>query len=402
MPSSIPFQRTPRTFLIVLVCTLVVFGLIMLYSTSYATAGDRNLRMQAMWIVSAFAAAGIMRQVDYHLLCRYSIFILFFFVLLLGYLAFAHLVHKVSPGLAAHLPFTGGVKGAFRWYKFGPIRLQPSEFTKLGIILFLADYYGKNNRFALETWRGFLLPVGIAGGATGLILLGGSLSVTVITGLMVLGIAFTAGIRLRYLMGLMFGGLMTVLGVICVSPERFSRLTSFMNPELVQQGDGYQLWHSILALGSGGWTGLGFTESRMKKFYLPEAHTDFILSIVGEELGFLAVLLVLITFLLLTFTLLHMAARAADREGSLICTGIALAIGLHVFVNLGVVSGFLPTTGVTAPFISYGGSSILAFGIGLGMVLSVSRHADRVLAEQLAQEHGNQVRPPAVPDKLFH
>jgi cell division protein FtsW len=242
----------------------------------------------------------------------------------------------------------------------------------------------------------------VAGAVILLVLLGGSLSVTIITGGVVFILAFVAGVRLRYLVLVIATGLLLFGSVILISPTRMSRFTSFLNAEQVQAGDGYQLWHSLLALGSGGWRGLGFTQSRMKKFYLPEAHTDFIVSIVGEELGYLWVALLILTYVLLTFSVFWVSGQAMDREGSLICAGVGASLGLHAFVNLSVVSGMLPTTGVTAPFVSYGGSSILASGIGIGLVLSVSR-----LSEAFQNERDQQISsdvfhaPPPPPKKLF-
>jgi cell division protein FtsW (lipid II flippase) len=139
----------------------------------------------------------------------------------------------------------------------------------------------------------------------------------------------------------------------------------------------------------------------MKKYYLPESHTDFIVAIVGEELGYLAVASLICLYLLLALTVLRIAGQAADREGSLICTGVAASLGFNAFVNIGVVSGLLPTTGVTAPFLSYGGSSILASGIGLGLVLSVSRHAEQAAALRQAQEAVQAVARPTPLRKLF-
>jgi cell division protein FtsW len=399
-------QRTFRTMLLVVVAALIVFGMLMLYSTSYATFENDKILRQSVWIGLGLISAGVLRLLDYRLLCRYAPWILLINAAALAYLAGAHLLDRlpfIPDALVRALPFTGGIKGSYRWLILGPIRLQPSEFAKIGIVLFMAGYFGRNSRYLGEFRRGFLIPMVAVGVVTLLVLLGGSLSVTAITALIVFLLAFVAGVRLRYLVPIALCGALLVAGVVSFARrelerdnqdvraalasgvparaegvrsgggERLRRIKAWLAPELYQETDGYQLWHSQLALGSGGWRGLGFTESRMKKKYLPEAHTDFIIAIVGEELGFVAVALVLGAYACLTLCLLGLAAGAPDREGALICTGMALAIGLHACVNLGVVSGLLPTTGVTAPFISYGGSSVLASGIGLGLALSVAR-----------------------------
>ena len=399
--------RPARTVVLLLVALLVVFGLVMLYSTSFATFSDpqEKLRKQLYWIVMAAIAAFALRKIDYHFFCRNSHILVLLISCALGYLAFAHLLYKlpfVPRAVVSHIPFTGGIKGAFRWLILGPIRIQPSEFAKIAIILFLAHYFGRNSRHVLEFFRGFILPMALAGAVILLVLLGGSLSVTIITGGVVFVLAFVAGVRARYLVLVIATGLILFSSVILISPTRMSRFTSFLNPEQVQEGDGYQLWHSLLALGSGGWHGVGFTQSRMKKFYLPEAHTDFIVSIVGEELGFAWVGLLILAYLLLTFSIFWVSGQAMDREGSLICAGVGASLGLHAFVNLAVVSGMLPTTGVTAPFVSYGGSSILASGIGIGLVLSVSKFTELAQQERHQQQTADAFWTPSPPPrKLF-
>lgn len=415
--------RTVRTILLLLVATLVVFGMIMLYSTSYATFGQDKIVRQSYWIAMGCIAALGLCFTDYHLLCRHALWILLLNAGALAYLAAAHVLDAlpfIPDALVRALPFTGGIKGSFRWLILGPIRIQPSEFAKLGIILFMANYYGHYSRRRGEFRRGLLLPMAVVGGTIVLVLLGGSLSVTAITCLMVFLLAFVAGVPLRY------HALVGVLGAIAIAGavwfarrdlerdvhaarvtgtsvttaapasrseagERLRRIKAWLAPELYQETDGYQLWHSQLALGSGGWRGLGFTHSRMKKYYLPEAHTDFIISIVGEELGYVAVFLVVAGYAAITVCLLILGAGAPDREGTIICAGVGLAIGLHAFVNIGVVSGLLPTTGVTAPLISYGGSSVLASGLGLGLALSVARLSERTRHQR------DLSAPPAAP-----
>jgi cell division protein FtsW len=239
--------------------------------------------------------------------------------------------------------------------------------------------------------RGFLKPMVAVGFVAGLILLGGDLSSTAITGWVIFGLAFVGGVRLRYLFIVLLAGLVMAGTAIKLSPERISRITSYRNPEEVQATDGYQLWHSQLALGSGGWRGLGFTNSRMKRYYLPEAHTDFIVAIIGEELGFLGVASLVILYAGLMTSAFWLAALAPDREGMLICTGVALLLGLQALVNVSVVSGFCPTTGVTAPFLSYGGSSIVASLLGIGLTLSVSRISEQEFREAHMQAGSNDM-----------
>jgi cell division protein FtsW len=210
-----------------------------------------------------------------------------------------------------------------------------------------------------------------------LILASGSLSATVITGTLVGGLAFIAGVRIRYLLIPVMAGVALVVAVLYVDAERLSRVTSFRDPESIQRDGGYQLWRSQLALGSGGWTGVGFTKSRMKQSYLPEAHTDCIVSIIGEELGFVAVMGVIGAYLLVIVCGAVLAVTASDRLGLLICSGVTLVFAIQVFVNISVVSGFGPTTGVTAPLISYGGSSVVVSLASIGLMLGVAQRTER-------------------------
>ena len=306
-------HRTARTILLGLVVVLLVFGVIMLYSTSYAVFGEAKLQRQLGWITIGLIAALVVRRLDYRRLGTYSPLLLTGMTIVLAYLAGAFVLYHIdlTRPLVSHMPLIGGpIKGSFRWLRFGPASIQPSEFAKPILILFLADYFNRHGRHLHEFKRGFLVPVGIAGTVMVLILLGGSLSTTAITGAVVGTLCFVAGVRLRYLALLLLAGALAFAAIVSISPERLSRLTTYRTPEKYQRNDGYQLWMSQLALGSGGWRGLGFTNSRMKQRYLPEAHTDFIISIVGEELGFLSVMGLLLAYLLLVGSACWVAALA--------------------------------------------------------------------------------------------
>ena len=216
----------------------------------------------------------------------------------------------------------------------------------------------------------------------GLIFAGKSMSVTVITSAVAMAIFFVAGVRLRYLAAIGFLGLAGIGFIAINSPERVERFTTFRNPEVYKQTGGYQLWNGQLALGSGGMKGLGFTNSRMKNAYLPEAHTDFILAVVGEELGYLSLLFVALGYMLFLGLALYIAHHAKDTAGMIIASGVGFAITGHAFVNMGVISGFGPTTGVTAPFLSYGGSSMISALIAIGLLWSISRSSEKDFDEQ--------------------
>jgi cell division protein FtsW len=352
---------------------LTIFGLVMLYSTSVAIHHEQLLVKQSVWIFLGLVLATTLCRVDYRKLGVYSKWLLLLVSLPLVYLATAHLLYRCGFHDVTKLPCVASINGAFRWLRVGSFTLQPSEFAKPAIILFLAHYYGTNPRSVLTLAKGVWRPMLVVGVVVVLVLLGGSLSVTMITGMVVMVIMFIVGIRLRYLLLPILAGLILFGAAIAVSPERVSRLTDFLDPEATRYDGGYQLWCSQLALGSGYWTGVGFNESLMKERYLPESHTDFIMAIVGEELGFVTVAIVMLMYLLVLGAALTVSTHALDREGMLLAAGIGVSIGLHALVHIAVVSGAAPTTGITAPLISYGGSSMLATWAGIGLLVNVIR-----------------------------
>ncbi len=395
-------HRIARMVVIGATLLLTAYGVSMLYSTTYAAYGERMLKRQLMWIgVGALLALLSWWKLDYRRLGRLSWWLAGVTAAVLFYLAVANLLyHAGGPvaRLADRMPFVTGLsKGAARWLKVGPVTVQPSEFARVILIVLLANYLPLNARHLRHWYRGFVKPLGAAGVLTALILAGGDLSVTIITGAVTLGMAFIGGVRIRYLLLVVGAGVGLVLLAVVASPERMRRIATYREAEKYQAGEGYQLWHSQLALGSGGWTGLGFTGSRMKRFYLPEAHTDFIVAIIGEAWGYLGEVGLLALYLTLLPGMLWIAFRTPDNEGVLLCAGVALTLGIQSFVNVSVVSGFGPTTGVTAPLVSYGGSSMVATLVAVGVVLSVSRQGERV--ERRAEPAGDGGEGPSAPGR---
>jgi cell division protein FtsW len=394
-------HRSVRTAVVGLVLLLLLSGVVMLYSTSFAACSEYYLKRQAMWVGLGGLLATALAFADYRKLGRMALLLMGLVALALAYLALAHLLYKVPPArwLVEHLPLVGGpTKGGFRWLHLGPFSLQPSEFAKPILVLFLAEYYQSRARHVEEFKRGFLVPLVCCGVVIGLVFLGKNLSTTVITGSIMVVMMFVAGVRLRYLLLLAGVGIVLFSLVVRFSGEHQRRMTTYRDPEPLQQGEGYQLWHSQLALGSGGWFGRGFTQSRMKQYYLPEAHTDFIVAIVGEELGFAAVAALMLLYCLLGGSIFALASLAKTKGAILTCVGIGWTLAFQAFVNIGVVSGFGPTTGVTAPFLSYGGSSMLSCMAAVGLLLSVSRLSEQeALASELQEAgFGHSLDPPKV------
>lgn len=206
----------------------------------------------------------------------------------------------------------------------------------------------------------------------GLVIIGKDWGTTILLAATAGLMLFVAGVRLAYL--LIGPAILPFLFIYAkyMDAERWSRMTSFLDPEIVAKDSGYQLWNSLMALGSGFWSGLGFTQSRLKWNYLPEAHTDFILSIVGEELGFIAILAVIFGYIVILLTSVYISIMSKDRQGMLLGFGISSMITMQALINIGVISGTFPTKGIPAPFISYGGSNLMMSIVCIGLLLSVA------------------------------
>ncbi|MEA2012851.1 MAG: putative peptidoglycan glycosyltransferase FtsW [Verrucomicrobiota bacterium] len=364
-----------RYIFIVCVFTLFTFGLIMLYSTSSPKFGQVMFKKQIVYCIIGCIVAFFLQFPSYKRLEKYATVILITIIVPLLYLVLANFLYK--KGIDLQLPLTGGkaTKGSFRWLKLGFLSIQPSEFLKIGVFFFLSSYYAAKQRYVQRFWKGFLLPFGIAGFAALTVLLGGDLSMTVITTFIVIIVGFVAGVRVRFLTLVLLLGVVGVITIAHLSPERFSRFKTYQVPEKYPRGDGYQLWLSELALGSGGFSGIGFTNSRMKELYLPDAHTDFILAIIGEELGFIGISFVMLLYLGLLAGAVGISINATDRLGTYLGCGCASAIFLSAFFNIGVVCGYLPTTGITAPLLSYGGSNMMSTFICIGLLLNIARQS---------------------------
>lgn len=380
--------KTVGTLLVICTVSLLVIGLAILFSTSSVNNDARMIAKQLFWIGLGSSLIFGMQFFDYRKLIRKISWIpVAVTFLMLLYLFSGWVLMKTGilygPG-QAELPLIHPIKGAFRWIILGPLKIsiQPSEFAKLALIIFIADYFNRNSRRVNSLWKGYLRPMTIAGSVVLLIVLGKDLSTGVITATIVYTMAFIAGCRGRDLIVTAVLGISLAVGFIVTDSERISRITSFRNPEATSDGDGYQLNRSRFALGSGGLKGRGFSKSQMKQGYLPDANTDFIIAILGEEFGFLGTVAVTLCYLSLVLTCFWVAAIAVDKTGLLLAAGIGASFGLHAFVNIGVVSGFIPTTGVTAPLISYGGSNALVSLLCIGVIINVLRVAEREGSEQ--------------------
>ncbi len=345
---------------------LLLFGLLALYSAS-APFSLRHYGSDLYMLVRQLAAVGvglvglaICARTDYKTLVRMN------GVLLLG---------SIGLSLVTLLPLpicTGGC-----WLSFGFFDLQPTEFVKLALIFYLASSIARRGE-RMSTFSQGVLPYLVILGVLGAITLSQpDLGMLVIFAGITASMLFLGGARKRHLGLVGLGAVPLVYIAIRIAPYRFARLVSFLDPEAYSTSSGYQVMQSMMAMGSGGLWGRGLGDSRAKLFYLPQAHNDFILSVVGEETGFLGVACVLALLGFLVWRSFVIAESAADEEGRLVAYGIGCSIGMQVLVNAGVSLGILPVTGLTLPFFSGGGTSILLTLAMVGVLLNISRQGGR-------------------------
>ena len=271
------------------------------------------------------------------------------------------------------------VNGAHRWIHLAGYTFQPSEMAKIAVAIFVAWYCSENIR-TFASWRkkrnGIWVLGGVVAGIMGLIWLGNDLGTTALVGAMSFVTIFVAGLSWLYWVIPMVFCTIIVWCIKAFDAMRWARMTIFFDPERYQSDQGMQLWFPLLALGSGSWFGVGLTKSRFKADYLPEKQTDFILAIVGEELGFVGILAVLILYTLWGYFALRIALKSRDRCGMLLGWALTAGVMLQAAINFGAMSGCFPTKGMPAPFISYGGSNLMGCLIATGILISIAAYSD--------------------------
>jgi cell division protein FtsW len=342
-------------------------GLVMVLSAGSVSAAqgyDGNsfwyFQRQVIYALAGLTVGALVSRVPYRAWRR----------LWLPVLGFASILMLV----AAHPASGTSLYGASRWIDLGPVTLQPSEFAKLGLIAFAAAILTAK-RAKLDDVGHLaipLLPVVLL--VAGLGIAQRDLGTTVIMCGSVFLLLFVAGVRLRYLATVAAIGLAGVAFLIVGEPYRRTRFfDAWLNPEADASGAGYQLIQGLIAIGSGGWTGLGLGSSRAKWDFLPNAHSDFIFAVIAEELGLIGALVVLLAFGVLLFAAVRIAMHATDTFGRLLAAGVASWIGLQTVINLGAVTGLLPITGVPLPLVSFGGTALVVTLAAIGVLVSVAR-----------------------------
>ncbi len=351
-------------FVGLIVLTLTFLGLVVLFSATQAMYENpaHLLRKQSIWLACALGAGAVTYLVNLDVIRRY--------VWLLAGLALLLLALVLVPGIGVR------VNGAQRWLSFGPMKLQVSEVGKLALIFLMAHYLASNRRQMDEFLRGFLVPCGLLGAFCLLIFMEPDYGTTALCALVGGTLLFLAGVKLRYL--LPTAGLAAAAFSLAVylDPIRLRRITSFLDVEGNRADASYQLWQGMLAFGAGGLHGVGLGAGRQQMFFLPEAHTDFIFAIVGEELGLPFTAGIVLLFMTLFLVAVLQLKRAPNLYQYLLVMGALLFITLQALINIGVVTGCLPTKGMSLPFISYGGSNLVLMFALTGIILNGFRNWD--------------------------
>ena len=268
------------------------------------------------------------------------------------------------------------VNGAYRWLKIGPVGLQPSEIMKFFTLVYISGYSMRRLRDLQSHWFGFFKPAILVVLIVSLILMQPDLGTSAVIFTTVLGILFVAGVQMRQFLLVIILGLLGILALIIFVPWRWERIISFMDPwsPIYQYKAGYQLTSSLMAIGRGDWFGVGLGEGLMKLGYLPDAHTDFIFSVITEELGIISAIVLIALLFLLSFRCFYIAKKSLEKNlhfGFFLGYGVGILIGLQTFINVGVATGLLPTKGLTLPFISYGGTNLLVMCALCSLVLRI-------------------------------
>jgi cell division protein FtsW len=280
------------------------------------------------------------------------------------------LIGVLVPGLGKK------VAGARRWIDIAGLSFQPSELVKFTLILYLADLTSRKRFYLKDLRRGFIPPLVVTGLAGALVLLEPDMGTAVTVLFIGVIMLFTSGARIRHLLTVALAGIPLFIGAILAEPYRVRRMLAFFDPWSNASGAGFQLIQSFIALGSGGVLGVGLGASRQKLYYLPESHTDFIFSIIGEELGFVGTSIILLVFAVLVITLIRLSMKLHQRFLSSTVFGIGALLSFEVAVNIGVSTGILPTKGLPLPFLSYGGTSLVCHMAAAGIILNMAREAE--------------------------
>lgn len=363
-------RATGKTDKVLMAFTILItmFGILMIYSASSYTAYVRYddsfyyMKKQVLGALLGAAAMAGLTYCNYHILDKLKLPILIACVLLLG------IVFIPGVGLSNY--------GANRWIDLPGFTIQPSELSKFAFIIFTAGYMS-SHQHKMKTFLGVLPVLGAGGIIALLIILEPNMSITVCVILLMLIMLFLGGTRIKHFVILLIPVLALVPILILIEPYRMNRLAAFLNPWASPLEEGFQLIQSYYSLGSGGLFGVGLFNSRQKYLFLPFSESDFIFSIIGEELGLFGALVTMAVFCIIIYRCIRVAINAHDRLGCYMASGIGAIIAIQVAVNIAVVTGSIPPTGLPLPFVSAGSSSLVVFMGGIGIVQNIARHGNK-------------------------
>lgn len=353
--------------LLLAVILISLFGLLMIYSSSNIWAEYKYndpykyLKSQAIFLIIGYILMIIISKFPYQNYKKLANIIFLTCTIML--------ILVLIPGI-------GTVRNGSRsWFGIGPLGLQPSEFTKLGLIIFTSKYLDNNTKELKDIKKGVLPILGVLLLIFGLIMLEPDFGTGVVIVMTIIVLLFISGVKMNFFIKIGILGLIGVIVLILIAPYRLERIVSFINPWTDPLGSGFQIIQSLYAIGPGGLLGLGFGNSIQKHFYLPEPQTDFIFAIISEEFGFLGVLIISTLFITIIYSGLKISMRCQDNFGKFLAFGITFGLAFQTILNLMVVVGLLPVTGVTLPFLSYGGSSLLISLINIGILLNIDKNS---------------------------
>ncbi len=352
--------------LLLSVLFISIFGVIMIYSASYIWAEYKFndpfkfLKNQAIFLIVGLILLYIVSKIDYmYYFKKANVLLITCFILLILVL----------------IPGIGTIRNGSRsWFGIGSFGIQPSEFMKLSLIIFTAKYLCIKEKDLKDVKKGVLPILGVVLLVFGLIMLQPDFGTGVILVMSIIGMLFVGGVNFKFFFKLGAIGIVGIVILILSAPYRLKRILSFLNPWEDPLGSGFQIIQSLYAIGPGGLFGMGLGKSRQKHFYLPEPQTDFIFSIISEEFGFMGIIIVSTLFLTIIIRGFLIAKHTKDLFSKYICFGITFGLAFQTLLNLMVVVGLIPVTGVTLPFLSYGGSSLLISMVSIGIILNISRN----------------------------
>ena len=351
--------------LLIIVTIMALYGIIMIYSASSVWAQYKFndafhfAKYQFIFFIISFLCMLIVKKIDYNLYKKHSNKILLLSLILL--------ILVLIPGIGTLR------NGSRSWFKIGPFGLQPSEIAKVSLIIFLSKYLEKNQNNLSNIKKSILPVLGIIFLFFGLIMLEPDFGTGMVIVLSLMLILFISGVKLKFFASLGILGILGIAGLIIIAPYRLKRIISFLNPWSDPLGSGYQIIQSLYAIGPASLLGLGFGKSIQKQFYLPEPQTDFIFAIICEEFGIVGAISVIALFISLFYIILKISLKQNNLFAKYLSFGLGMQIILQGTLNLCVVTSLIPVTGVTLPFFSYGGSSLLVSMISIGIILNINK-----------------------------